>query len=156
MGVKEVLYATRHLGWGTDTHLYRAAGAFRDEFPARLQTAGPRVLKQNRGNGGQGVWKVEAPAHAHATVSVLEARRGSEPRNLPLTTFMESRESYFDDGGCIIDQPFQERLTDGMIRCYVGTDKVVGFSPARVSCIRRRRPRFRRCDPRWMTSGCRK
>ena len=26
MGVKEVLYRTRHLGWGTDTHLYRSAG----------------------------------------------------------------------------------------------------------------------------------
>jgi len=23
MGVKEVLHSTRHLGWGTDTHLYR-------------------------------------------------------------------------------------------------------------------------------------
>ena len=59
MGVKEVLHRTRHLGWGTDTHLYRTAADFRDEFPARLQAAGPRVLKQNRGNGGQGVWKVE-------------------------------------------------------------------------------------------------
>src|SRR4030088_3102206 len=37
MGVKEVLYRTRDLGWGTDTHLYRTAGAFRDEFPSRLQ-----------------------------------------------------------------------------------------------------------------------
>ena len=58
MGVKEVLYRTKHLGWGTDTHLYRGAAEFRQAFPARLQ-AGPRVLKQNRGNGGQGVWKVE-------------------------------------------------------------------------------------------------
>src|SRR3979411_2914443 len=59
MGVKEVLHRTKHLGWGTDTHIYRTAGAFREEFPARLQSTGPRVLKQNRGNGGQGVWKVE-------------------------------------------------------------------------------------------------
>jgi hypothetical protein len=57
MGVKQVLYRTKHLGWGTDTHLYRTAGEFREEFPPRLQAAGPRVLKQNRGNGGQGVWK---------------------------------------------------------------------------------------------------
>src|SRR5271170_5185911 len=27
MGVKEVLHRTRHLGWGTDTALYRDAGA---------------------------------------------------------------------------------------------------------------------------------
>src|SRR5271165_574864 len=43
MGVKEVLYTTRHLGWGTDTHLYRSFGAFRDEFPRRLEADGPRV-----------------------------------------------------------------------------------------------------------------
>src|ERR1700731_493024 len=59
MGVKEVLHRTKQLGWGTDTYLYRTARAFREEFPPRLRTAGPRVLKQNRGNGGQGVWKVE-------------------------------------------------------------------------------------------------
>ena len=59
MGVKEVLYRTRHLGWGTDTELYRTAADFAAGFPARLQSAAPRVLKQNRGNGGDGVWKVE-------------------------------------------------------------------------------------------------
>ena len=31
----------------------------RRALPARLAASGPRVLKQNRGNGGQGVWKVE-------------------------------------------------------------------------------------------------
>ncbi len=59
MGVKEVLYRTRHLGWGTDTRLYDSWRRIRAEFPAALEKAGPRVLKQNRGNGGQGVWKVE-------------------------------------------------------------------------------------------------
>jgi len=53
MGVKEVLFRTRHLGWGTDTHLYRTATDFDDAFPARLQSAGPRVLKQNRGNAAR-------------------------------------------------------------------------------------------------------
>src|SRR5438046_3189032 len=37
MGVKEVLHRTRHLGWGSDTHLYRDAGEFRAGFPARLR-----------------------------------------------------------------------------------------------------------------------
>jgi hypothetical protein len=55
MGVTEVLYRARNLAWGTDTYLYRNARAFKDQFPERLQSAGPRVLKQNRGNGGQGV-----------------------------------------------------------------------------------------------------
>ena len=68
MGVKEVLYRTRALGWSTDTDLYRSAEDFDARFPTRLAAGGPRVLKQNRGNGGQGVWKVE-PARAVATPS---------------------------------------------------------------------------------------
>ena len=82
MGTKEVLYRTKHLGWGTDTHLYRSAETFREEFPARLRSSGPRVLKQNRGNAGQGVWKVEhlgGSDKAGEAVRVLEAQRGSLP-----------------------------------------------------------------------------
>jgi hypothetical protein len=130
MGVKEVLYRTKHLGWGTDTHLYRSVEAFREEFPPRLRTAGPRVLKQNRGNGGQGVWKVElmsAPTDAAAIVRILHARRGSVPEAVPLGEFTEQCEAYFANEGCIIDQPFQARLPDGMIRCYMGADRVVGY-----------------------------
>jgi hypothetical protein len=126
MGVKEVLYRTKHLGWGTDTHLYRSAEAFREEFPLRLRTAGPRVLKQNRGNGGQGVWKVELISNDDS-VRVLHARRGSLPEAMPLGEFMKQCEAYFTNQGCIVDQPFQARLPDGMIRCYMGADKVVGF-----------------------------
>ena len=48
-----------HLYPGMYAEVYRSLHAFREEFPVRLRTAGPRVLKQNRGNGGQGVWKVE-------------------------------------------------------------------------------------------------
>jgi len=128
MGVKEMLYTTRHFGWGTDTRLYRTFDAFRDEFPDSVQSASPRVIKQNRGNGGQGVWKVEAASTAApGTVSILEALRGSVPRNVALDEFMSECRAYFADSGCIIDQLFQPRLPDGMIRCYMGLDKVVGF-----------------------------
>jgi hypothetical protein len=120
MGVKEVLYRTRHLGWGANTHLYRSAAEFRDLFPGRLAQSGPRVLKQNRGNDGQGVWKVELLDGDADTVRVLHALRGSVPEELPLATFMSGCEGYFGRGGCIIDQPFQARLPDGMIRCYIG------------------------------------
>jgi hypothetical protein len=130
MGVKEVLHRTKHLGWGTDTHLYRTTDAFREAFPSRLRSAGPRVLKQNRGNGGQGVWKVELvsePPGAAAIVHVLHARRGSVVEAMPLEAFMTRCEAYLPQDGCIVDQPFQPRLPDGMIRCYMGADKVVGF-----------------------------
>lgn len=126
MGVKEVLYRTKHLGWGTDTHLYRTVAEFHGAFPSRLAASGPRVLKQNRGNGGQGVWKIEQGPEPEI-VRVLHAARGSVPEDMPLDAFMTRCEAYLDADGCIVDQPFQPRLPDGMIRCYMGGDKVVGF-----------------------------
>src|SRR6202007_1332605 len=138
MGVKEVLHRTKHLGWGTDTHLYRTAADFGDAFPSRLQSAGPRVLKQNRGNDGLGVWKIElvsGPASKACLVRVLHARRGSVPEEMSLAEFMERCEPYFACDGCIIDQPFQARLPDGMIRCYMGVDKVVGFGHQKIKAL---------------------
>jgi hypothetical protein len=138
MGAKEVLYRTRHLGWGTETYLYRTIEAFYEEFPRRLQLAAPRVLKQNRGNGGQGVWKVElisAVAQGAPTVRVLQASRGSVPEDLPLGDFMTRCEAYFANQGCIIDQPYQARLPDGMIRCYMGADKVIGFGHQLIKAL---------------------
>jgi hypothetical protein len=134
MGTKEVLYRTRALGWGTDTRRYRTAAQFAAEFPALLASGGPRVLKQNRGNDGQGVWKVE-PAGKPDTVRVLEALRGSIPEELPLSQFIARCEAYFTDGGLIIDQPFQPRLPEGMIRCYMGVDKVVGFGHQLIKAL---------------------
>src|SRR5215470_19697593 len=60
MGTKEVLYRTRNMSWGTDTRLYTTLEQFRRELPRCLAEGKPRVLKQYRGNGGIGVWKVEA------------------------------------------------------------------------------------------------
>jgi hypothetical protein len=132
MGVKEVLHRTKHLGWGTDTHLYRTAAEFIAAFPSRLQSSGPRVLKQNRGNGGQGVWKAEWGGE---TVRALHALRGSVPEDMPLEDFMTRCTPYFAADGCIIDQPFQPRLPDGMIRCYMGADKVVGFGHQLIKAL---------------------
>lgn len=138
MGTKEVLYQTKHLGWGTDTQLYRTVTDFRAAFPGGLASAGPRVLKQHRGNGGQGVWKVEllaGQAGEDSAVQILHALRGSVPEETMLEAFMTRCEAYFAPDGCIIDQPFQPRLPDGMIRCYVAADKVVGFGHQLIKAL---------------------
>jgi hypothetical protein len=138
MGVKEVLHRTKHLGWGTDTHLYRTAADFTGVFPSRLRSGGPRVLKQNRGNGGQGVWKVELVAELAgkaSVVRVLHAQRGSMPEEMPLAELMARCGAYFASNGCIVDQPFQPRLPEGMIRCYMGVDKVVGFGHQLIKAL---------------------
>jgi hypothetical protein len=135
MGVKEVLYRTRHLDWGADTHRYESAETFRAEFPARLRAGGPRVVKQNRGNGGQGVWKVEALPDTDTKVRVLHAQRGSSPEELPLDAFIARCAPYFGWGSCIIDQAFQARLPEGMIRCYMSGSKVAGFGHQLVKAL---------------------
>jgi hypothetical protein len=135
MGVKEVLHRTKRLGWGVDTHLYRSAASFREGFPQRLRSDGPRVLKQNRGNGGQGVWKVEILSAPEGSVRVLQARRGSVPEELLLEEFVTRCDEYFPNDGCIVDQPFQPRLPDGMIRCYMSGDRVVGFGHQLIKAL---------------------
>jgi hypothetical protein len=136
MGTKEVLYRTKTLGWGTDTDLYRDIHDFRARFPVRLRHEGTRVTKQNRGNGGQGVFKVElVSGTAPERVRVLEGARGSMPEEIALETFLTRCEAYFDNGGMIVDQPFQLRLPEGMIRCYMGGDKVVGYGHQLIKAL---------------------
>lgn len=138
MGTKDVLAFTKALGWGTDTYRYASAAEFRETFPSRLAQAGPRVLKRHRGNGGQGVWKVERLSTANdrgALVRVLQALKRSVPQDMPLGAFMDQCEAYFAEGGSIVDQPFQERLPDGMIRCYMAADRVAGFGHQLVKAL---------------------
>jgi hypothetical protein len=138
LGTKEVLYRTRDVGWGTDTDLYRDAIDFRARFPRALAKDKVRVLKQARGNGGNGVWKVElveSPAPSadgpgpDTEVRVRHAREQEKAQweQLRLGDFLDRCEEYFAWSGCLIDQPYQERLADGLIRCYFVYDEVVGF-----------------------------
>lgn len=130
MGVKEVLFHTRAMGWSAGAELYASFADFQLRFPDRLQQGEARVLKRSRGNDGQGVWKVERVASASGAgeVCVREAHAGGGPKTMPLDVFLEHCRGYFDGGEAIVDQPFQPRLRDGMIRCYVSEDRVVGFA----------------------------
>ena len=137
MGTKDVLVKTKGMPWGTDCLLYSSPAEMAQQLPQRLH-AGPRVLKQHRGNGGNGVWKVELtenPASSDARVNVLHAQRGSSPEEMALADFFERCRSYFSGGGCMIEQPYQERLAEGMIRCYLTGDKVVGFGHQFVTAL---------------------
>ncbi len=68
-------------------------------------------------------------------VTVLEARRGSVPETVPVEAFLARCEAYFGWGGCIIDQAYQPRLPDGMIRCYMSGDKVAGFGFQKIRAL---------------------
>ncbi len=133
IGTKEVLYSTRNLGWGSDTELYRSPADFAARFPRRLQRCGRLVVKQGRGNGGEGVWKVQlTEAGERVTLETAVRVQDAQRRNGTaspgtLGDFMDHCSSCFEWSGVLIDQPFQERLADGMLRCYFSHGKVVGF-----------------------------
>jgi hypothetical protein len=142
LGTKEVLYSTRDLGWGSDTHLYNRLDQLRQELPARLATGQARVLKQYRGHSGIGVWKVQLSSgalvrvpDAETIVQVRHAMRGSSQEEISLGEFFVRCEPYFVNQGRMIDQAYQERLTEGMIRCYLVHDRVAGFGHQAINAL---------------------
>ena len=44
-------------------------------------------------------------------------------------------EAYFGGQGCMIDQAYQPRLPEGMIRCYLVQDRVAGFGLQAINAL---------------------
>jgi hypothetical protein len=143
LGTKEVLYRTQDIGWGCDTHIYNSIDQMRQELSARLANGKPRVLKQHRGNGGIGVWKVQLSTEpglvvhpkSETMVRVCHAKRDCTEEQITLGEFFERCEEYFLGTGRMIDQEYQERLPEGMIRCYLVHEKVAGFGHQAVNAL---------------------
>lgn len=132
IGTKRVLYDTADFDWGVSTNLYESANALREGLAGSL-TTGPRVLKQHRGSSGDGVWRVELTAPAAETVSeattvrVRQAKRGSPDELLAFADFCDRCDQYLSYDGLLVDQAFQPRLSEGMVRCYLVKGQVAGF-----------------------------
>ena len=132
MGTKEVLFTTRALEWGSDIDVYKTPEDMKKSLVTKLQTTVSRVLKQNRGNGGNGVWRIEfasvnLQSKENPYVKVLHAVRNSIEEQMLLFDFINNIQNYFKNNGIIIDQEFISPEPNGMIRCYLSRNKVVGF-----------------------------
>ena len=102
IGVKEVLYTTRSMEWGSDVDRYVDAEGLRARFPEHL-AAGPRVLKPNYGNGGRNVWRVQLDEAGNApalktSVKVQEARQGSKSERISLAECLERWVPFLNEG----------------------------------------------------------
>jgi Domain of unknown function (DUF6815) len=145
MGTKDVLFRTRTMAWGCDTRHYPTFAAMQRELPESLATGAARVLKQARGHSGDGVWKVELAGQTgtrtasvispHAPVRVRHAKRGSVETTMSLAAFIAQCEPYFALGDGMIDQVYQRRLSDGMVRCYLVRDRVAGFGEQLINAL---------------------
>ncbi|HKU39172.1 MAG TPA: Cj0069 family protein, partial [Polyangiales bacterium] len=132
MGTKDVLVDVRDLPFGSDSHRVESVRQLEAELPERL-ARGPRVLKQHRGHSGIGVWRIEQlDAERFA---LRHAQRGSLPETVSFARVLERLAPYFADGGHMIDQAWQPRLQEGMVRAYLVRDRVAGFGHQAINAL---------------------
>ncbi|GAC1532153.1 MAG: Cj0069 family protein [Ramlibacter sp.] len=138
LGTKDVLVDTRDLPFGSDAVRIDSLAQLEAELPGRLRR-GVRVLKQHRGHSGIGVWRVELadPMQESASLRVRHAQRGSEETSMDLGTLLSTLAPYFDPahGGHMVDQAWQPRLVDGMVRAYLVEDRVAGFGHQAINAL---------------------
>jgi hypothetical protein len=126
------------LPFGSDVHCVGSLEQLAVELPARLQ-AGARVLKQHRGHSGIGVWRVEALRGDARTgpLRLRHAQRGSAQEQVTLPGLLQRLAPFFEtaQGGHMVDQAWQPRLAEGMVRAYLVGDRVAGFGLQAVNAL---------------------
>lgn len=134
LGTKDVLVATRDLPFGSDVHRVDSLEDLARVLPERLRS-GARVLKQHRGHSGIGVWRVESAGGGLLTLR--HAQRGSDDERVDLPGLLQRLAPYFEPahGGHMIDQAWQPRLAEGMVRAYLVGDRVTGFGHQAVNAL---------------------
>lgn len=132
IGTKDVLLAVLDLPFGSDVRRIDNVAQLETSLVERLD-AGARVLKQRRGQSGIGVWRVER--RGLSGFALHHAQRGSTEEHVDLAGVVARLAPYFDNGGYMIDQPWQPRMTEGMTRVYMVRDRVAGFGHQAVVAL---------------------
>ncbi|MCL2093599.1 MAG: Cj0069 family protein [Treponema sp.] len=126
IGTKKVLYTSREMDWGGDTDLYATYDDFEKRFISSLSTGSIRILKQYRGNGGNGVFKVSLDGSGE-NLTVIHAPAPLNVQTLSKEEFLVKFRPFFENDGLLINQKWAEGIINGMVRCYLTGDKVSGF-----------------------------
>ncbi|WP_257161865.1 Cj0069 family protein [Corynebacterium cystitidis] len=120
-----------------DTTAYYDVEDFKNTFPTAL-SYGERVLKQNRGSTGSGIWRVRLadkdlaesvePGTALSLDTALKCTEAvdNQTHDYTLGEFMDFCEQYIvGDNGMLVDMRFMPRIVEGEIRILlVGDDPV--------------------------------
>jgi len=138
-GAKDALAKIAPLRTGLlDTLAYYDADAWRDSFPRTL-SQGPRVVKQNRGSQGEGIWIVRlvdetayrklARLPLDTPLDLTEAV-DNHKEYMTLGEFLKFAERYLEggaeQGAQLIDQAFMPRISEGEVRVLMIGDTPVG------------------------------
>ena len=127
-GAKDALVKLRHTTLvPEDTYAYYTIKEFKDIFPKSL-VGGERVLKQNRGSTGEGIWRVQlvdalepdtTEVPLTAKIKCTEAKDNHVEYH-KLDAFMTFCEQYIvGANGMLVDMPFLPRIKEGEIRLFM-------------------------------------
>ena len=117
-----------------DVYTYYDFDTLKEEFPKSLKK-GVRVIKQNRGSTGEGIWRVEVKnletykgkIPLDAVLKLTEAR-DNHTEEKTLQEFLEFCIKYLEGAnGMLLDMPFLERIVEGEIRVLMLRDNVVNI-----------------------------
>ncbi|MBF0590291.1 MAG: Cj0069 family protein, partial [Magnetococcales bacterium] len=114
-----------------DVFAFYDVESFKETFPKQLIN-GERVLKQNRGSTGAGIWRVQlldantqGPLDDNTAIRCTEAV-DNHVEERKLGEFMTFCEQYIvGENGMLIDMPFLPRIKEGEIRLFMLDDKPI-------------------------------
>ena len=115
-----------------DVYTYYDFDALKESLPNTL-LKGVRVLKQNRGSTGEGIWRIEVldrdqygdKIPMDAKLKLTEAK-DNHTEEKTLQEFLEFCIQYLEGpNGMLLDMPFLERIKEGEIRVLMLRNKVV-------------------------------
>ncbi len=117
-----------------DTYAYYTVEEFKKTFPKSL-SYGERVLKQNRGSTGEGIWRVQVeddrdyqPGDTLPLDTMLKLTEATDNHveHRTLEDFMEFATQYIEgENGMLVDMRFMPRIKEGEIRILlVGEEPV--------------------------------
>jgi hypothetical protein len=112
----------------SDVITYYDFETFKSTFPKNLEK-GVRVLKQNRGSTGEGIWRVEliekhedesGKLSLRNSIVKLTEAKDNHVETKSLIEFIDFCVGYLDGPtGMILDMPFLERIKEGEIRVFM-------------------------------------
>lgn len=117
-----------------DVYVYYDFDKLKEEFPKSL-SKGVRVLKQNRGSTGEGIWRVEVikadkyegEIPLDAMLKLTEAK-DNHTEEKTLQEFLEFCIRYLEGpNGMVLDMPFLDRIKEGEIRVLMLRDNCVNI-----------------------------
>ncbi len=135
IGTKEILFKIKDTAFGGDTKLYRSFPEFKEQFLQSHKQMGIRILKPYRGNGGNGVFKIDASEIGANTVRLTHADRENQEIQITRDEFFSKFEAYFSDNSMLVDQQWNPHLVNGMVRCYLCGNKVAGFGYQEINAL---------------------